>query len=370
MPKHKPWHNQYLRPKQHLPNKPQHPLLRSLLPLQQRIQRLLQFHRRQQPTRHHLRPLPLPRRRLCHRVSRMCRFATRNVVERCPGSKRVTIWYDECMLRYSNVSISATLDTGFQEIKYNPNTFPNGTRLSEVLGEIMDDIADRASSDDSGRKFATAEANYSLLQRVYGLAQCTPDISDSDCNTCLQNCISTFPICCNTLQGARIVVPSCYVRYETYPFYNANLSATPLPASPPPPSTTTTTSNPGNGGVSLQVITAIVVSIGVAIMLFIAGFCFLTRRAKKKNNCIKENNVGDDISAVQSYDLGTIHFATNNFSDDNKIGQGGFGPVYKGLLPNGQEVAVKRLSGTSSQGALEFKNEVVLFNFLLLLSQF
>lgn len=109
----------------------------------------------------------------------------------------------------------------------------------------MDDIADRASSDDSGRKFATAEANYSLLQRVYGLAQCTPDISNSDCNTCLQNCISTFPTCCNTLQGARIVVPSCYVRYETYPFYNANLSATLLPASPPPPSTTTTTSNPG-----------------------------------------------------------------------------------------------------------------------------
>ncbi|XP_058197634.1 cysteine-rich receptor-like protein kinase 10 [Rhododendron vialii] len=302
-------------------------------------------------------------------------FATRDAVERCPRSKRVTIWYDECMLRYSNVSISATLDTGFQAILYNPNKFENGTRLSEVLGEIMDDIGDRASSDDSGRKFATAKANYSLLQLVYGLAQCTPDISNSDCNTCLQSCISTFPTCCDTLQGARVLFPSCYVRYEPYLFFNANISAAPLPASPPPPSTTTTsnpasppppsttttTSNPGSGGdVSLQVITAIVVSIGVAIMLFIAGFCFLTKRVKKKYNCIKENNVRDDISAVESYDLGTIHFATNNFSNDNKIGQGGFGPVYKGLLPNGQEVAVKRLSGTSSQGALEFKNEVVL----------
>ncbi|KAE9461712.1 hypothetical protein C3L33_06380, partial [Rhododendron williamsianum] len=88
--------------------------------------------------------------------------------------------------------------------------------VRRVHAEIMDDIADRASSDDySGRKFATAEANYSLLQRVYGLAQCTPDISNSDCNTCLQKCISTFPTCCNTLQGARIVVPSCYVRYDS-----------------------------------------------------------------------------------------------------------------------------------------------------------
>ncbi|OWM91342.1 hypothetical protein CDL15_Pgr000286 [Punica granatum] len=50
--------------------------------------------------------------------------------------------------------------------------------------------------------------------------------------------------------------------------------------------------------------------------------------------------------------------ATNNFSHFNKIGQGGFGPVYK--LPNGQEIAVKRLSETSRQGLNEFKNEVVL----------
>ncbi|KAF7120339.1 hypothetical protein RHSIM_Rhsim13G0160900 [Rhododendron simsii] len=146
-------------------------------------------------------------------------FATKDVVERCPRSKRVTIWYDECMLRYSNVSISATLDTGFQGILYNPENFANGTRFREVLVEIMDDIRDRASSDHSGRKFATAEANYSLLQRVYGLAQCTPDISNSDCNTCLQNCISTFPTCCNTLQGARILFPSCYVSGYMSPEY-------------------------------------------------------------------------------------------------------------------------------------------------------
>ncbi|XP_058197659.1 cysteine-rich receptor-like protein kinase 25 [Rhododendron vialii] len=111
----------------------------------------------------------------------------------------------------------------------------------------MDDIDDQTSSDDSGRKFATAEANYSLLQSVYGLAQCTPNISNSDCNTCLWNCVSTFPTCCNTNQGARILFPSCYVRYETYLFYNTNFSA----ASRPPPSTTTR-SNPGSGGVSLE----------------------------------------------------------------------------------------------------------------------
>ncbi|PKI37806.1 hypothetical protein CRG98_041817 [Punica granatum] len=60
------------------------------------------------------------------------------------------------------------------------------------------------------------------------------------------------------------------------------------------------------------------------------------------------------------FDVVMISQATNNFSHFNKIGQGGFGPVYKGQLPNGQEIAVKRLSETSSQGLNEFKNEAVL----------
>ncbi|KAE8655519.1 G-type lectin S-receptor-like serine/threonine-protein kinase [Hibiscus syriacus] len=51
--------------------------------------------------------------------------------------------------------------------------------------------------------------------------------------------------------------------------------------------------------------------------------------------------------------------ATSNFSPRNKLGQGGFGEVYKGILENGQEIAVKRLSKKSCQGIVEFKNEVL-----------
>ncbi|KAJ0830830.1 putative protein kinase RLK-Pelle-DLSV family [Helianthus annuus] len=60
------------------------------------------------------------------------------------------------------------------------------------------------------------------------------------------------------------------------------------------------------------------------------------------------------------FELRTIEEATNNFSIENRIGEGGFGVVYKGILPSGLEIAVKRLSNGSAQGSLEFKNEVVL----------
>lgn len=50
--------------------------------------------------------------------------------------------------------------------------------------------------------------------------------------------------------------------------------------------------------------------------------------------------------------------ATNNFSTQNLLGEGGFGFVYKGSLPDGREVAVKQLQIEGSQGKREFKAEV------------
>ncbi|KAJ4718599.1 Receptor-like serine/threonine-protein kinase [Melia azedarach] len=57
------------------------------------------------------------------------------------------------------------------------------------------------------------------------------------------------------------------------------------------------------------------------------------------------------------FSFSSVFAATNNFSDTNKLGEGGFGPVYKGVLLKGDEIAVKRLSGTSGQGLEELKNE-------------
>ncbi|XP_027343001.1 G-type lectin S-receptor-like serine/threonine-protein kinase CES101 [Abrus precatorius] len=72
-----------------------------------------------------------------------------------------------------------------------------------------------------------------------------------------------------------------------------------------------------------------------------------------------EVNSGNDLRTL-SYE--SIMAATNNFSLQNKLGGGGFGPVYKGLLPQGQEVAIKRLSKNSGQGVVEFKNELILIS--------
>ncbi|KAF2317374.1 hypothetical protein GH714_020920 [Hevea brasiliensis] len=80
------------------------------------------------------------------------------------------------------------------------------------------------------------------------------------------------------------------------------------------------------------------------------------------NETSVENQVEGSMShpEIAFFNLSTILAATNSFSPANKLGQGGFGVVYKGKLSNGKEVAVKRLSKDSRQGIDEFKNEVLL----------
>ncbi|XP_031124977.1 cysteine-rich receptor-like protein kinase 6 isoform X2 [Ipomoea triloba] len=87
------------------------------------------------------------------------------------------------------------------------------------------------------------------------------------------------------------------------------------------------------------------------------------KKAKSYAKTVEESSSSVEISHVEShlkYELITIQNATNNFSEANKLGAGGYGIVYKGKLENGLEVAVKRLSKYSALGNLQFKNEVAL----------
>ncbi|TYG38534.1 hypothetical protein ES288_D13G231600v1 [Gossypium darwinii] len=121
----------------------------------------------------------------------------------------------------------------------------------------------------------------------------------------------------------------------------------------------------------------VIVSVTVAAMVFlkIAIICYLQKKIFKsqglwcalkmlvswiRTKISAEKRHENDDPNLQVFSFYSIKAATNNFSNDNKLGEGGYGPVYKGKLPNGQEIAVKRLSKSSNQGFEEFKNEVTL----------
>ncbi|XP_042971495.1 G-type lectin S-receptor-like serine/threonine-protein kinase CES101 [Carya illinoinensis] len=117
----------------------------------------------------------------------------------------------------------------------------------------------------------------------------------------------------------------------------------------------------------------IIVAVVAVLAAVILGCLYFLRKKKLRRDQESNQEVallfGDTKEAsndgkkghdVKVFSFPSIVAATENFSTENKLGQGGFGPVYKGKLPEGQEIAVKRLSRSSGQGLVEFKNELIL----------
>jgi hypothetical protein len=100
--------------------------------------------------------------------------------------------------------------------------------FNSVLGNLMKKLKDKAaSSDDSRVKYAADNATDVNLnfQTIYGLVQCTPDLSSQDCNRCLDAAISKIPSCCNNKIGGRVLKPSCNIQFESTLFYDPPLVA-------------------------------------------------------------------------------------------------------------------------------------------------
>ncbi|KAK4781615.1 hypothetical protein SAY86_015717 [Trapa natans] len=108
------------------------------------------------------------------------------------------------------------------------------------------------------------------------------------------------------------------------------------------------------GGLSTGAIVGIVLSSVLIVLTLIAVWLkgVLCRRE------IKDPELLSADLLTGRFTLRQIKAATGNFSVENKIGEGGFGSVYKGLLSDGTVIAVKQLSSRSKQGNREFLNEI------------
>ncbi|KAL3519545.1 hypothetical protein ACH5RR_017694 [Cinchona calisaya] len=281
--------------------------------------------------------------------------ASNEVLNYCSNQKVAFAWYDYCFLRYSNrsfFSVYSLQDENIVAWMWNTMNVTEPDKFNQVLTNTMNEVADRASNDNQpDQKFGVGEANFSTSQSVYTLAQCRADLSSTNCTSCFSSAISFMPQGCPNRQGCRVAFPSCMIWYELFRFYNITS-----------PSSSKDNSK-GKRRLSKPAVIGIALSTIFFVVLFVGTFVLLKRRSRKRYDSeMQEANDEDESLTIDpeslKYSLAAIQTATNNFSVDNKIGQGGFGPVYKGKLPNGQDIAVKRLSRRSGQGAEEFKNEI------------
>uniref|UniRef100_A0A0D9WZV5 Protein kinase domain-containing protein n=1 Tax=Leersia perrieri TaxID=77586 RepID=A0A0D9WZV5_9ORYZ len=260
--------------------------------------------------------------------------AFQDVQNMCAYDKDAAIYYDPCILYYSNVrflgagevgnvAAASTSRVNLQNVTSDP------ARFNAMVARLVNATADYAARN-STRRYASGEAvldQESEFPKVYSWAQCTPDLTPAMCGDCLAAIVAKLPRLFTNRIGGRVLGVRCSYRYEINPFLAGpvmvRLTAPPVPISSPP-----------------------------------SGLTSPATAAGDSSNSSEPENVENVESML--IDISTLRAATGCFAECNKLGEGGFGAVYKGTLPDGDEIAVKRLSKSSAQGVGELKNELAL----------
>ncbi|XBI32689.1 hypothetical protein VPH35_056111 [Triticum aestivum] len=222
----------------------------------------------------------------------------------CPYNKDATLYYDACMLRFSNHNFLVANSTQDQmswiTLRNNLNFTTGGDSAKHLLLMRLNSTAQAAAN--SSRRFTTSRLGINLIPTVYCLMQ----------TQLTQEGVADY--CCGgftTVNTSMLYLFRCMDEK-------------------------TKTSQPGKVNLNDQAAT----------------------------NRLEEDELvwrlEEKSSEFTLFDFSEILHATHNFSKENLLGQGGFGPVYKGQLPDGMQIAVKRLASHSGQGFIEFKNEVEL----------
>ncbi|EHA8588333.1 cysteine-rich receptor-like protein kinase 6 [Cocos nucifera] len=289
--------------------------------------------------------------------------ASVDILRFCPNYKAAVIWYDLCHLRYANQDFLSMPDNNPQPFLKGAEGIPDRDLFDELVMKLVNAVTDWAAFN-STRKFATGEVNFTTaFPKIYGLAQCTWDLTGFQCQQCLQWLIGRIPTWFEGERWATMLGVRCYLRYNVSKFYQeasilrlaSQLVNGTAPAAPH------VVREEGNKKNMTGLVLPIVIPLVIAFVLIcIICICFWRRR--KSTIKLPDESIPEEITGVKSLllDLSILRVATANFSEVNKLGQGGFGTVYQGILPDGRQIAVKRLTTSSRQGVEEMKNELAL----------
>ncbi|CAL5338299.1 unnamed protein product [Camellia sinensis] len=257
----------------------------------------------------------------------LCFAQIKTQILRCLPFQRLIrggrLFYDGCYLRYDDYMFFNESLSGLDRTVCGSSGFVGGneTLFRENVGDLVRNLS--LEGVNNGR-FAVGSVSRGNLT-VYGLAQCWEFVNGSDCEKCLGDAEVKIGSCLAEQEG-RVLNSGCYMRYSTQKFYYNSTSG----------------GQPGHGAIS---------------------FFVWIKLAKKRR---ERKQLGALLFTVNNSKLNfsyeTLEKATNYFHQSNKLGQGGSGSVYKGILPDGHTVAIKRLFFNTTQWVDHFFNEVNLIS--------
>ncbi|TVT97128.1 hypothetical protein EJB05_57639 [Eragrostis curvula] len=295
----------------------------------------------------------------------------------CIGNRRAAIWYEWCFLFYADTNASTPYEEGFRQALHNVDEVSNKAAFEKTYYELMTPLSARAvngtpESPATAPMFATGEkvydhdAPFAPNGVMYGMVQCMRDRTAAECDKCLQASVQVPPKDWYGYQGAVVLSYNCYLRMEIYTFYDVALDGqqAPPPLAPSPSSFVPNSTGERKGKKGARVIIAVALPVGtiIIVVVILVAVLLCKRKDGQKLTPPEDCSNKEDIGCVdlEQLNLPFLLAATDNFSEENKLGEGGFGEVFKGTIQSGELIAVKRLSKHSSQGFDELKNELVL----------
>uniref|UniRef100_A0ACD5YKB6 Uncharacterized protein n=1 Tax=Avena sativa TaxID=4498 RepID=A0ACD5YKB6_AVESA len=256
------------------------------------------------------------------------------------------IFVDGCFGRYDNYSFSGEA-VGPSDIFVCGTASDHISRLEGFSEAVNNAVANvTKATRRNGYAVGSAEAGGA---RAFVLAQCWESLSITACDQCLEAASDAVLQTCVPAMEGRALNTGCYLRYSTQLFWN-NVNAT-------------TGSGPsGNGYSKNRRKTYTIAGSSSILMICLLVFAswlgykkFISKRRSKETERIESFLQKNGTIHPKRYTYTQVKRMTKSFAE--KLGQGGFGSVYRGDLSNGHQIAVKMLKDYKTDGE-DFINEV------------
>ncbi|CAK8561983.1 unnamed protein product [Lathyrus sativus] len=261
------------------------------------------------------------------------------------GTRGGRLLFDGCYIRYDEYSFFNESVTDQDTTVCGSNETRNNVYEGNAL-ELVRNLSVLAPKNDGFSVGFVERENVT----VYGLAQCWKFVTGSNCRRCLEDAVTRIGSSCRKKEDGRALNSGCYLRFSPHKFYN---------------NSSTNDAVAGNRGHRKMAIILAASSAVLALLLVAATMAFFIRKSVMRKRR-ERKQFGTLLDTVNKSKLNVpyeiLEKATNYFNDENKLGQGGSGSVYKGVMPDGKTVAVKRLSFNSTQWVDHFFNEVNLIS--------
>ncbi|XP_052185973.1 cysteine-rich receptor-like protein kinase 2 [Diospyros lotus] len=270
----------------------------------------------------------------------LCYAEARTVLPQCYPYNGGRIFLDGCFMRAENYSFFQEYTGPEDHALCGNKTQKNSTTFQASARQVVQQVVANALINSG---YARAEVTVAgrRNESAYALADCWKTLSVNACKACLENASASILRCLPWSEG-RALNTGCFMRYSDTNFLNSS-------------------SGNGSSKATVIIIAAVISSVVMlAVVGIIAVYYYKHREIQKKrrgsNDVKKMAKTLHDSSLNFKYS--TLEKATGSFDEANKLGQGGFGTVYKGVLPDGREIAVKRLFFNNRHRAADFYNEV------------